>query len=597
MPDEYYVNPFVNAVIFDTSKTNTDRIAVTTFNDCKRQYLNTQSEISTINVTEIQTILNTINPYFVETQTDTVTNVGGINYYVADSNVGLVNGQYVMFQGVAAFGGVEFNGVMYTIVYSGSGNNFRVQDSDGNYYPSTTGSGLMNVRIGGQPTVRIFTTTDHDLTTNTVVRMDGIEGSVQLNNQTFYVHVITPTIFDIYTEPYNENLDAVNYPVTNCNTYTGNGYVWPAYQWALATTNVTESNGTELTVNDVFGLVPGTPVYFTEVGIDIDSPTSIPEIIAGVEYFVNTVDILTNKFTISETRDGDAITFSTETSISVRVSQWQQTNVDRLWVTVNGQRVASSQLRINPGNDVSILAPISIGDEIIITSMMPSATPDEETYINIVDKNNVGVVYRANNYSRTWLTKPVTEFDTVIHVKDVTRITNTNIQENVITPVEVLGFYTIPLVADKDDLVDVVVYNNAPGRTGFIEPEYLQTQTTGVGPSIMIQAGYWIQAGDNLTITTLEGKLVYIAGEYMRLESVDPINNLCDVARGVAGSSVSTFIPTNSEVYSLLVDNRMNQINYNDTWNKIPGVYNVIEGDPLQIAAGPGAQFMRTDVS
>ena len=808
MPTEYYVNPFINSVIFDNPVSDTDRIAVTTFNDTQRQYLNTQYENSPIKVTAVQTILNTISPMLTETQVDTSDGT----YFIADNTDYMVVGQYVMFQSsvdtlvtagnfeigkyyqiktagntnwaaagaslepagnfvvgeqyvidnvgttnwlslgaasntagviftatgtglygsnelvsgleynietlgdsawqsvgatiinltggpifmnigteyvittlgnttqatwnivagtsgevynvgdsftaavtsgagsgkvitktftanghvvgtgfasqgsgeayatnfmatavgsgtgtaqlISEFGDVKVDGTMYQLSYvNTSTNEFQVANVDDplDIYPKSAGTGLMNLLVGGQPAIRVITQDAHGFTNatnnNVPVRLDGLTGSVQLNGNTFYIHVIDSTMFDLYSQPYNPNVDAVNYPVTICDSYVSGGFTWSAYNWILSTTNATSCNSYDIDAADVSGLEINTPIIFTENEIALGESTSIPEIIAGTVYYVKTIDLLNNKFTISSTREGSAILLTTTASCNIRVSQWEQNNVDRLWVTVNGMRISSSSLRLYDANEVGILYPMLPGDEIIITSMMPSATPDEETYINIVDKNGVGVVYRANNYSRTWITRPVSEFDTVIHVKDVTNITNQNIQENVITPAKTFGYYVIPLIADKDDLVDVVVYNNTSPREGYIEPDYLQIQTTGLGPSILIQEGYWIEENDVLTITSLEGKIIYISGEYMRLESVDPVNNVCDVARGVNGSSVLTYIPADTEVYSLLSDNRMNQINYDSTWNSIPGVYNTTQGDPLQIAQGSAAEFLRTDVS
>jgi hypothetical protein len=56
---------------------------------------------------------------------------------------------------------------------------------------------------------------------------------------------------------------------------------------------------------------------------------------------------------------------------SIYVTQYQQVNVDRLWVTINGYIVPSSSLRLNSYNNLSILSEIKTCDEVIITSMRP----------------------------------------------------------------------------------------------------------------------------------------------------------------------------------------------------------------------------------
>lgn len=285
----------------------------------------------------------------------------------------------------------------------------------------------------------------------------------------------------------------------------------------------------------------------------------------------------------------------TQPGKNIKVSQWEQTNVDRLWVTVNGYRVASSQLRLNPANELSILTPINVGDEVIITSMMPSATPDENTYINIVDTIGNGTVYRANGYTRTWVKANIGEYDTSIEVQNIDRVTNKNTQTD-LCPSAVLGNYIIPLDASKNDIVDITVYNNNILRQGFIRPDYINLTVTGTGPYVSIDENANIQPGDSLTIVTYEGNLIYVNGEYMRIEGLDTDTNTLYVQRGAIGSGVQVYIPKYAQVYSLLEDNEMTIIDYNTVWNPIPGIYNQIKGDPLQIANSPGANFLKVDV-
>lgn len=507
MPTEYSIDAFLEKIIFDTAVASTSKIAVTTFNDTNRQYLNTQSFTSTVQVTPISFVNNVITAI---NRTTTVT-----------------------------------------------------------------------------------TSIAHGLSTNDVVRIDGVAGAYQLDNTLFIIKVTSPTTFELY-----EYIPGYTYeysvPIVDVNTYTSGGYVWLAYSWMLQTTTATASNSYSITVSSVSDLVVGTPVIFTEIDIPIGASTSIPEIIAGQTYYINSIDSATNKFTITDTRGGDDLPLSTTTGKSIRVTQWEQFNVDRLWVTVNGERVASSLLKLNEANELSILLPITVGDEIIITSMVPSSTPNEMVYLNLVDSQGNGSVYRANSDTRTWLTESVGQFDNTITVNNINNITNRNEQTNA-TPAAVLGYHTILLDATKDDIIDITVYNNNPARLGFIDEDYVQLEVTGTGPYVKITAGSWIQAGDSLTIVSLEGKLLYVNGEYMRVQTVNPITKTIEVIRGVNGTSVSVYIPKYTTVYSLLEDNRMTQASYNDTWNKIPGVYNQTLGDPLQIATGAAPNFLRVD--
>jgi hypothetical protein len=226
--------------------------------------------------------------------------------------------------------------------------------------------------------------------------------------------------------------------------------------------------------------------------------------------------------------------------------------------------------------------------------MMPSATPNELVYVNTVNKNNEGTVYRANGDSRTWLTEALTEYQNIVYVNDINNLTYKSEQTNT-TPAKELGYYYIPLNADKNDIIDVSIYNNAAGRAGYIEEDFLQLEVRSTGAFIRIQEGDWIEEGDSLTITVYEGKIIYMQGEYMRVLSVDQFTNSMEVERGANGSGIQVYIPKYSEVYSFLDKNTMTNINYNDTWNKIPGLYNSTMGDPLQIAIGSAAEFLRMD--
>jgi len=604
MPDQYTINYNQQVLVFDTLEpTPTDVIAVTTFNDTQRQYLNTQYESSPINVVPINYVFNTITQPLLDTQTAGA--AGG--YFIAASTTGMVVGQTVMFQidqsgTYSGFGGVSTDGTVYTLSYvNPTTGQFQVTKNSITY-PTVNNSGLMHVVVGGQPAIRVETEYAHSFVNNDLVRIDGLQGSVQLNNNKFYVHVISDTQFDLYQyfsdypdEQYNSFVDAVNYPITTCDSYVSGGYVWISDTWTLETTSVTDCTTTTLLVNNVLPLVLNTPVYFTESGLPLGKTTSIPEIIAGEKYYISGIDIDNSRITISEEINGDDITFTVPAgSFELILTQWEQTNVDRLWVTVNGKRVSSSALKLNPGNQVSILAPVNAGDEIIITSMMPSATPNEMVYVNTVDKNNQGVVYRANGDSRTWLTETLTEYQNIVYVNDINNLTYKLTQTNT-APVSTLGYYYIPLDADRNDIIDVSVYNNATGREGYIEEDFLQLEVTSTGAYIKITEGNWIETGDILTLTVYEGKLIYMQGEYMRVLSVDQFTNSMEVQRGANGSGVQTSIPKYTEIYSFLDKNTMTNINYNDTWNKIPGVYNTTEGDPLQIAIGSAAEFLRMD--
>jgi len=434
------------------------------------------------------------------------------------------------------------------------------------------------------------------LVDNDVVRIEGVVGSVQLNGQLFTVNVLSADTFALYeyvpNVPYTSSV-----PLSDVNTYVSGGYVSLHQSYMLYNKTAISSDANYIYVNKATGLIEGTPVYFTQQGIDLNDSTSIPEIIAGTKYYIKEVieiDSENDKFSISETRNGVAKTLSVQSGLNINVTQWEQTNVDRLWVTVNGQRVASSNLRLHDANEVSILTEISVDDIVVITSMMPSSTPDQQTYLQIVDVAGEGSVYRANTETRTWLSEEVGEYSTDIKVGDVSKLTNSITQDSV-TPIAEFGYHRLPLNANRIDLIQVKVYNKTKGQ--FIDQDYLILSSSGMGAYVSIQTGTWIDYEDELTITSLEGRLLYVNGEYMQILNVDEVRNIINVQRGVMGSIISPDIPIYTTVFSLLEANKMTESNYISIWNPIPGIYNQTQGDPLQIADTAGADFLKVDVT
>jgi hypothetical protein len=383
---------------------------------------------------------------------------------------------------------------------------FTIEDQNGNIIVLSTATNNIAGIMGGLDTTSVTTLIPNNFVLNDLVRINGINGSTQLNGNTYYVRVATDTTLMLYYQPYDPRFGATNYPVTNINTYISGGAILLA----------------------------------------------------------------------------DAIQID---------SAYQQVSPDRLWVTVNGYRVPSSSLKINADNYLSILVPVTNTDEVTITSMMPTATPNQLTYLLNVTLQGEPSVYRANDYTRTWLVEPLNYSDSVIYLNDTTHVTDYRIQESV-TPAPVDGVYVVGLYANKNDIIKVIVYNNSSSTT--VDPNNYNLAIVGTGPSLEIYDQ--VSTGDSLTITVIQGGLVIINGEQIRFADCDIAENtLSNLTRGVNGTSERTLIPKYTEVYGIISTNRMSDIDYAKTWNPIPGIYNSVLGDPLQIAFSEGADFLRTD--
>jgi hypothetical protein len=646
---DYSVSDIGDSITFVTAPTG--NIAVTTFNDTQRQYFNTQYDITNKQVLSITSINNTLSLPIATTiasASDSVT-----KYITVSITTGFIVGQTAQFYGTS-FGGIQTDGTVYFVKTIVSGTEVElstVPDLSVTFSP-TTDSGSLSLVIGGQSAVRVVTSTPCSLVTNDLVRIDGVNGSTQLNNQLFYIHKISDTNFDLYeffpdnpSIQYNSTIGAINYPITNINAYIGGGYIWLNGSFILNTTTTvsTEVGTNNITCTGTSQLISNTPIIFTSSNDPIGA-TVIGNIVAGTVYYVKDI-VDAHKFTISETQGGDEMILTSSTTIApsslvigqtyaivslgttnwntiagtigqtynvgdiitvavvgsgnglasnifVNSTQWEQNNVDRLYVTINGYRVPSSNLRINPGNYVSILSPITTTDKIIITSMIPSATPNGETFSISVDKFNEPSVYRIPPHATTWLTEPLYDISSTIQVHDVSTLVNVLTQTE-IAPSPVNGVITIGLDADKRIITKVVVYNQTTST--LLTSNDFTINIVNVSPVIEITNN--VSAGNTLIITVTEGAFVYIGGEQIRFTAVDLITNtLSGLQRGVNGTAVISYSAEYTPVLSILSENRLPETQYNQTWNPIDQAqYNTTLGDPLQISNTSAANFLNQD--
>jgi len=508
---EYTIDDVTNTLTLTSlTPSSSNTIAVTSYNLTERQAFNTQYDITGTTVSNIVNINNEITPPIVTTYI--TASASGTNLLTCSDTSGFIVDQTIVFQGTS-FGNVLTDGTVYyvksvTFPYDGT---FTIsQTLGGSTYTLTSSSGLMIAYVGGQPAVRVTTGSPHGLVPPTaddeLIRIDGTLGSVQLNNNTYYVHVINDTQFDLYNSPYLSDIGDVNDPVTSISSYISGGYIW-----------------------------------------------------------------------IDETFIVDSI--------------WEQSNVDRLWVTVNGYRVPSSSLYLNSDNNLSILVSIVSGDRITITSMISSATPNQLVYLQNVNKNGTGSVYRANTDTRTWLVQPLYYTDQTIYVSDITRITDTLVQ-NAVAPAAVAGITSIGLDADKNTISQVIVYNT--NTSSYVDPSNYSIVIIDLAPILQITDE--VTSGDSLVITIIEGNLIYVNGEQIKFTSVDLDNNtVTGLQRGSNGTGILDFIPKYSEVFGILSNNLLPSVNYNLTWNS--NIYNVTDGDPLQISETNAAYFLNSGVS
>ena len=542
-----------------------------------------------VTVADITAITTSITAPITTTATNTTVTTNVVTF--ASTN-GFIVGQPILFAGTN-FGGLE-QGTYYFVKSIDSVTEAVLEDQTGVEIVLTTATGNMFVKEGGNPTTRITTGIPHALTDDTLCTIDGTLGSIQLNGNSYYVKVVDANRFDIYTQVFNPAVDAVNNPVVGISTYISGGYVWRQGTFFIVTTEASETvtSDNEIIVTSTSELIVNTPVIFTAQGSQAGDAL-LGGLVQGTTYYVLEI-VNGTSFKVKSTRDSlTSVPLSNATGI-MNVTQWEQTNVERLWVTVNGLRIPNNKLVVNSDNEVSILTVIQPGDVVIMTSMIPHSTPDEEIYLNFVNSDQEASVYRANVQARTWLTRPINALSTSIYVYDVTRLTDNVVQTNT-APSPVNNVYSIGLVSDKRILTGVTVVNTTTGVTLDPETDYFVT-VVDLAPILNIRTGVYITAGDTLTITSLVGNKIYVNGEQIGFTTVDfATNSISGLQRGTGGTGKQNDIPVNTEVLGLLSTNMLPNVYYDQTWNSY--VFNTVLGDPLQISNTVPAQFLHTDIT
>ena len=395
----YSINPTTNQITFTSPPLVDSTVSITTYNLTDNQYLNTQyGIINTVN-NVVCPIININRAIVKPIATTSTATQAGTNIITCASTSGFVVGDTVTFSATSSFGNIDVSDVVYFVESIVSSTQFKIMDQYGVTIALSTDSGfLMGTYVGGSPGARVTTNINHGFANNDIIRVDDTRGTVGLNNQLFYARVITDTIFDLYTEEISFAIGATNFPMTTAQNYLGGGFTWLNGTFILTTTlaSSTSASTNIITVNSTSQLIVDTPVLFREAGKAIGGISSGGMVIGAI-YYVKQI-VSPTQFTISATLGGSVYDLTTS-AVTINVTEFQQIDVDRLWVTVDGYRVASSALYLNPGNELSINTTIETNQEVIITNMIPNPTPNKLSYLLNVNQANYGSVYRGTEPS------------------------------------------------------------------------------------------------------------------------------------------------------------------------------------------------------
>ena len=101
------------------------------------------------------------------------------------------------------------------------------------------------------------------------------------------------------------------------------------------------------------------------------------------------------------------------------------TDSNRIWVTINGLRIDSNQVRIIDDNDITrlnVLTPVALGDKVVVTTMVAGGTPNGSAYGMFINKQGKADIYNMSIKNRTWLTQDLHVTDNVVYFNDVSKI-------------------------------------------------------------------------------------------------------------------------------------------------------------------------------
>ena len=99
------------------------------------------------------------------------------------------------------------------------------------------------------------------------------------------------------------------------------------------------------------------------------------------------------------------------------------TDATRTWVTINGLRVAPNALSFDNSNNLTITGvTINSGDEVIITAMVSTASPNGITFTVDIDKHGNPSVYNLNSSNTTWLTQGLYPGQDTIYFNNVSNL-------------------------------------------------------------------------------------------------------------------------------------------------------------------------------
>ena len=432
-----------------------------------------------------------------------------------------------------------------------------------------------------------FATDPNPSTTNisgSLFRLDGVSGTTEVNGNTYYVNQINATTYDLYALAVNPN------PLTITITgSTGDSFI---------------------TITDITGINVGMLVSGTGIGKGASNGGAF---ITYIQADTPTVGTYTITLSVANTGTVSDVTFSWKTNgdtfsnyitggfgwndlytiqvpspaVPIGMPAMTYTDGTRTWVTINGNRIDTNNVKFYENNHIGILHSLTLTEEVLITSMVTGASPNPIGFNISVNKNGQGYVTRTNDQDGSWLTQDFTTGDDIMYFYNVS-----NLIEETTTTVEVVEVSDIIYAYVQCDITQVrqiEVYNNTTLETLTDTTSYGITLVNG-RPAVVFASG--AVAGNIVTITLNIGNIVEINGERIKFTTINLTNNtISGLVRGVQGTRISDTHAIYSMGYGITPARQLTEEEYNSSWNSRDIT---TFGDPLQISTTVEADFLNS---
>lgn len=434
--------------------------------------------------------------------------------------------------------------------------------------------------------ITVVTAIDPDFASGDLVRIDGLVGSDNLNDNAYYVkaestYVLGGVTYYPYTLYTNSILTTPVLPEIAEN-HIGGGYVWKdelTFKIEQPINPTTDPNAEFLQYHD------SRRAWVTVNGKRVD-PSNLrysPKLytLTGTITVTADTDTITGSGTLftSELLVGDSVVINGKGYTVDTITN--NTNLKLVQRINTGS--ASGVLLKKLQNKINILASIEYDDAVVVTSTVDGPTPNSLSFDISVDNKGNTDIYRANDDDGTWLVADLKQGDNTIYLYNVNNVVDVMDETTTVSLVGNTKFIYVQFETTK--VKDIIIKTD----TMTLPSSYYKLTTYNNRNAIIFYNG--VEANDVITVSTRLGDIIVINGEKIRFSRVDILNNtLSGLTRGVLGTSPADVHVTYDTVYGLTPNRRLDDKYYNVTWNT--SVYNTA-GDPLQISDTEVVRFLK----